>query len=222
MKKLHNEGIIWGTHGGIRKIDNHICEKTYEEYTLITIKDHVIDRYIFDTIKKLNLETFVKLYSYVFDNKRKQIISYIMEYYAPYIKDILRVPSRYIVDGFEKIYNDVIVLATNGILVRDMNFSNVIFGANGIKVIDFDNYKFSSTSFEETVKKNIIELCYCFKDNFKIALYNEYSRSGYIDNSINNNIRLFDPNSEDLISSIKKKVLRYDNMLEYFKDNTKI
>ena len=34
----------------------------------------------------------------------------------------------------------LIILSENSILIGDMNFSNIIFGKNGIKVIDFDNY----------------------------------------------------------------------------------
>lgn len=54
---------------------------------------------------------------------------------------LLSVKTEYIIDSFNRIYNDIVILSENNILIGDMNFSNIIFGINGIKVIDFDNYK---------------------------------------------------------------------------------
>ena len=54
---------------------------------------------------------------------------------------LLSVQTEYIIDSFNRIYNDIVILSENNILIGDMNFSNIIFGINGIKVIDFDNYK---------------------------------------------------------------------------------
>ena len=54
---------------------------------------------------------------------------------------LLSVQTEYIIDSFNRIYNDIVILSENNILIGDMNFSNIIFGINGIKAIDFDNYK---------------------------------------------------------------------------------
>ena len=53
MKNLYDESIMWGTHASVKNIDNKICQKVYEEYTMTTIKDHVIDEWVFNTIKSL-------------------------------------------------------------------------------------------------------------------------------------------------------------------------
>ena len=214
-----NNLVMWGTHASVKRISDSICEKTYTDYTLIAIKDHVISSELFNKIKELDLNTFVKLYNYNYDPSRRQIISYTMEYYSPNDIDIMLINSSYIVSCFEKIYNDVITLSKNNVLIGDMNFSNIIFG-DIIKVIDFDNYQLSNLSFEDILKNNMNELCFCFKNNYKIALYNEYSRSGFINYGIDNTMKLFDPRVEDLPSHVKKKLLKYDNMLEYFKDNS--
>ena len=54
MKNLYDESIMWGTHASVKNIDNKICQKVYEEYTMTTIKDHVIDEWVFNTIKRSN------------------------------------------------------------------------------------------------------------------------------------------------------------------------
>ena len=69
MKNLYDESIMWGTHASVKNIDNKICQKVYEEYTMTTIKDHVIDEWVFNTIKSLDLESLVKLYDYVEKDK---------------------------------------------------------------------------------------------------------------------------------------------------------
>ena len=216
MRNLYNKNIIWGTHASVEVIGNLICNKVYTDYTLFTIKDHVINEWIFNTIKELNLVSFIRLYEYVFDDKKNQIISYTMEYYPPYVKDILRISSEYIVNSFEKIYDDVITLSNAMILIGDMNFSNIIFGKDGIKVIDFDNYKKSNLNIEEIIKLNKNELCMCFKTVYRNALYYEFA-NGYIPNSLDKNMDLFNPNIDELIFHVKKRVLNYSNLLDYFK-----
>ena len=171
MKNLYDESIMWGTHASVKNIDNKICQKVYEEYTMTTIKDHVIDEWVFNTIKSLDLESLVKLYDYVFNTIRGQITSYTMEYYEPFIEDILNIDTYYIIDSFIKIYRDVIILSENSILIGDMNFSNIIFGKNGIKVIDFDNYKKSTLS-----RNKLIEL----KDEQIVSFHIPGHKSGKI------------------------------------------
>ena len=48
-----------------------------------------------------------------------------LEYYKPYIDDILSVQTEYIIDSFNRIYNDIVILSENNILIGDMNFSNI-------------------------------------------------------------------------------------------------
>ncbi len=216
MKNLYNKNVEWGTHASVEVIGNLVCNKVYTSYTLSTIKDHVIDKWIFNTIKELDLESFVRLYDYVFDNTKDQIISYTMEYYPSYVDDILRVSSEYIANSFDKIYDDVITLSKTKILIGDMNFSNIIFGKDGIRVIDFDNYKRSNLNIEEIIKLNISELCRCFKTAYRNALYYEFM-NGYIPNSLNKVIDLFNPNSEELSYHVKKRILNYSNLLDYFR-----
>ena len=170
MKNLYDESIMWGTHASVKNIDNKICQKVYEEYTMTTIKDHVIDEWVFNTIKSLDLESLVKLYDYVFNTIRGQITSYTMEYYEPFIEDILNIDTYYIIDSFIKIYRDVIILSENSILIGDMNFSNIIFGKNGIKVIDFDNYKINKVK-DFTVKgyRGTVAESYAKKNSFNFV-----------------------------------------------------
>ena len=217
MKNLYDESIMWGTHGSVKNIDDKICKKVYQDYTLTTIKDHVIDRWVFNTIKDLDLDSFVKLYNYTFDSNKMQIISYTMEYYKPYFDNILNISVEYFLDSFKKIYNDIIILSYNKILVGDMNFSNVIFGENGIKVIDFDNYMRSSLSNEMLIKLNIIELCRCFKGVYRNALYDVLLFKS-IPRSIRMTMNLFDPEVDDLPSHVTKKLIKYSNLCDYFED----
>lgn len=218
MQNLYNDKIMWGTHASVRNIDNKICEKVYMDYTLEAVKEHVIDRWIFNTMKNLDLETFVKLYDYVFDPNRKQITSYTMEYYRPYIEDILSIQTEYIIDSFNRIYNDIVILSENNILIGDMNFSNIIFGKDSIKVIDFDNYKRCDLAYNELIKKNRKEMCICFKGAYRNALYGILA-SRYIYGSIDKMMDLFNPDIEDLTSSVTKKLVKYPNLLSFFEDN---
>ena len=220
MKNLYNEKVMWGTHASVTNIDNKICQKVYTEYTLSTVKDHVIDTWVFNTIRDLNLESFVQLYTYEYDNIKEQIISYIMEYYSPYFDDVLNVSSEYIIENFRKIYNDIIILSNNGILIGDMNFSNIIFGKDGIKVIDFDNYKKCELSLDNIIKLNKNELCICFKQLYKNALYDIFINK-FIFGSINKTMELFNPNVMDLPEHVTRKLIKYPNLISYFND-TKI
>ena len=217
MKNLHDESIMWGTHASVKNIDNKICQKVYEEYTMTTIKDHVIDEWVFNTIKSLDLESLVKLYDYVFNTIRGQITSYTMEYYEPFIEDILNIDTYYIIDSFIKIYRDVIILSENSILIGDMNFSNIIFGKNGIKVIDFDNYKKSTLSRNKLIELNKEELCRCFKGAYRNALYNILITK-YIPNSIGKMMDLFNPDVDNLPSHVTKKLVKHPNLLHFFED----
>ena len=218
MKNLYDEKIMWGTHASVRNIDNKVCEKVYTDYTMTTIKDHVIDEWVFNTIKKLDLQSFVKLYDYVFNASRKQIISYTMEYYEPYYDDILNIETEYIIDSFIKIYNDIIILSKNNILIGDMNFSNIIFGKNGIKVIDFDNYKKCKFNTEELIELNRKELCSCFKGVYRNALY-DILTIRYIPNCIGKMMDLFNPDICDISNYVTKKLVKYPNLLSYFENN---
>ena len=198
MKNLYDESIMWGTHASVKNIDNKICQKVYEEYTMTTIKDHVIDEWVFNTI-------------------RGQITSYTMEYYEPFIEDILNIDTYYIIDSFIKIYRDVIILSENSILIGDMNFSNIIFGKNGIKVIDFDNYKKSTLSRNKLIELNKEELCRCFKGAYRNALYNILITK-YIPNSIGKMMDLFNPDVDNLPSHVTKKLVKHPNLLHFFED----
>lgn len=170
-------GFNKGTQGNIFRLndDDSICLKQYFDNDVNkSIFDDCNQRFTQDMFDYFSYEfnnpSFCKLYDLLYDEKNT-VVAYTMKYYEECIKNILFLPTEYIVDNFSMLYNAVEQLTRDCIRIVDMSSSNIINTDNGLVVIDFDKYYKDKEMDASTLSYiNKSALLYAFKGIFENAL----------------------------------------------------
>jgi hypothetical protein len=100
-------------------------------------------------IKNLSLPNFYKLYDVLSctDGDVKTFGGTIARYYPSEDLDLFLMPSDYLLDNFNSLYNSMVLLGSSKISIFDLNPRNVICNSSGIYVIDVDLYQQMMAAF---------------------------------------------------------------------------
>ena len=126
-------------------------------------------------------------------------------------------PTSYTLDNFSGIYNSILKLTDNGIVVSDLHSGNVITDENNITVIDADLYY--KLCFIDKIKlqyKNISALIYLFKDLYFESL-DEFHKDCDVNACVSAIRDLFEPMNALNIDKVYKKLTRYKYPIDYIK-----
>ncbi len=201
------EGLIYSD---VYKISDEVCLKVFK-----TISDD-INFDVLSLIKDLELSHFYIIYDFLF-NKTGKFNGYTMKYYPGKTIDILTMPTSYTLDNFSSIYNSILKLTDNGIVVSDLHSGNVITDENNITVIDADLYY--KLCFIDKIKlqyKNISALIYLFKDLYFESL-DEFHKDCDVNACVSTIRNLFEPMNALNIDKVYKKLTRYKYPIDYIK-----
>lgn len=121
-----------GSDGKVYHYGDNKCIKIYHNS-----QSKHFDEEIFALFKKLNLSGYCKLYDLLY-SENSEISAHIMKYYHNSIDNILLMPTDYTLDNIASLFNSINILSANGIITRDMYYSNCIFCESEIIIIDFD------------------------------------------------------------------------------------
>lgn len=195
-----------GSHAKIYRLGDDACLKKFR-YAW-----DVYDLKMFKEYMKMELNNYYKIYDLLY-NKYGRLSGYTMKHYDNKIDNVIDMPSEYITDNFNNISKDISTLSNNGIIVKDLIPSNLIYGDNKITVIDIDQYKLDKDMDKDTLNRvNEINLCVCLYRLLKSNLLN-----GYVDDNLakylNNLDSLFD---EKKINVMTKKLSKYKYPIDYF------
>ena len=138
-----------GCNGNIYKLSDYECLKFFKS------KDISCDLEVIKKIKDMQLDNFYEIRIPLF-NKDKKFVGYIMKYYENLEIDILTMPVEYTLNNLISIYNSIIKLTDNNILIDDLDSYNIIFNRDKIIIIDCDKYTFNDGD-NYTLKYNNIK-----------------------------------------------------------------
>ena len=206
-----------GNYGNIYKVeeDNDICLKELKETEMcpLTIFDDiptVISEDIFKYFKNFNNPNFCKLYELLYDKDNK-IAAYTMQYYKSITKNILLMPTTYLLDNFNDIYTSMEKLARDLVLVVDLHNKNMILTDDRIVLLDFDKYRIEKNkSYEVLFELNMSALYYALIKMLQEAINKAGLSSEY--NKIVS--QLFTCNHTPM--TLKRKLAGYDKTVDYF------
>lgn len=203
--------------------------------------DKICDYETLDKIRKLNLPNFYHIYELLSEGvSLKQYIGNIASYHESEDVDIWELPSEWLIENYEGLYETAIKLSELGIVMYDNRQANCILNSSGITLIDADNY-YDSSDYEHNYKRelNLRVLHYYllwpllvenFNSHHSLREFREYKHlpSWLSKGFYKLFVRKSDKTIKELISYSRKdekkfvKVLsRYPKPIDYFKDRIK-
>lgn len=124
--------------------------------------------------------------TYIWPSEVITVDNKIIGYIIPFIKGTelcqinpLAVNLSQLVNHLGSVYDDNIIISQNGIVAYDVMY-NILYGKNGINIIDTDEYNFNcfGRSYEEILKINNRNINYAFKiflvDNYFDEFINRF------------------------------------------------
>lgn len=125
---------------------NNNCEIYINNNILLKIVKNPLSKEfekIVKIINKYNLKHFVKINNLYYDNNHN-IIAYEMNYAYNTIINILEMPTRYISENYIELFNEILILTNENILLNDLSLTNIVLNCNDIVIIDIDDYEFNN------------------------------------------------------------------------------
>lgn len=124
--------------------------------------------------------------TYIWASDVITVNSEVVGYVTPYIRGVnlcrinpLNIDMIKLFHDLENVYKDNITISQNGIVAYDVMY-NILYGKNGINIIDTDEYNFNcfGRSYEEILKINNRNINYAFKiflvDNYFDEFINRF------------------------------------------------
>lgn len=209
-----------GTQGKISLIEPSICLK---EYTISNQTKSIFDdmgttfnQEMFDYFKfNFNDSNLCELYDLLYDDKLTTVLGYTMKYYQETINNILTMPTSYILDNYNKIYELVLKLTDECIRIVDLNSRNIINTDNQMVVIDYDKYYLDNDTEKDLLTYlNKSALIFAFKGIFKDSLKKlgiNIENNSEINSQLSS---LFTINTTSLV--LKYRLQSYNKPIDYF------
>lgn len=144
----------------------HNGEIILKEYFSDTLMDCRLTAEVFDILKDIDNEHFMKLFDIYSDMSLLELIQYRLKarkfvvdaYTAKYYQDdsvnVLYESIDYLLDNFGELEKLFTILADNSIVTDDVKRKNAILSPNGIIIIDPDIFSISSFSKQEIAIEN--------------------------------------------------------------------
>ena len=175
-----------GAFGNVYQSDKDKCIKVFYDTGLEGINEGVMK-----TLRRLDLPSLYKLYSFYYDLNKK-FMGYEMKYYDEPEPHILEKPFSFYLDGYDQGRKDTVILSTQRISTCDLSPSNTIINDNGITLIDADLFYNSGEklSIEDILSHNYFNLKNLYINLIlsELSDYYGYTTDGILDMSD----RLFD------------------------------
>lgn len=176
----------------------------------------VINEDIFNYFKYFDDPCFCKLYD-LLHSKKGDIVGYTMKYYHKAVEDILTMPTEYILDNFNDLYDAMDKLAKDLVLAVDLTYKNMVLTKDKIVVVDFDKYRRSDMPYNDLLCVNTETLYYAFIRMFNSAFQN----SMYADsvNTADNKLMvadMFSTGTDPLV--LKRRFGNYERPIDMFLD----
>lgn len=174
---------------------------------------------IMATIKRLKLFNFYRIYDILSSKKsEKKYVGCITSYHIAEPIDILEMPSEWLIENYEKLYEDMIKIGEAKIAIYDTVPCNCIINSSGITIIDTDRYKERTG---ECVEENIRS----FNDEFLRPLLWKYCIRFHSDKLVPDEIKrilgeLIESFLEDK-SVLSKTLSRYPKPIDCIVDRIK-
>ena len=162
--------------------------------------------------------------TYIWPSEVITVDNKIIGYIIPFIKGTelcqinpLSVNLSQLVNHLGAVYEDNIIISQNGIVAYDVMY-NILYGNNGVNIIDTDDYNFNyfGKSYEEILKINNRNINFAFKvfiiDNYFNEFVNQFSELREMYEDLDLESRIF------IISLQKKLSELLDLELNYLKD----
>jgi len=151
-----------GTQGCIYRYNADKCIKIYNDNAMKY--DNRFNPEIFNIFRNLSLPGIYKLYELLYsDPSLNNVIGYMMKYYEKSSENILYMPINYTVNNLNMLIKSIEILTNEGLLLKDLYYSNVVVGESRIILIDRDTSIKSNMDRDELLELNIHNLLYAFK-----------------------------------------------------------
>ena len=169
-----------------------------------------------DTIKNLQLPNFYRIYNLLSDGVTlNQYVGNIASYHKEETVDIWNMPSDWLIENYEGLYEAMTKLGEQQIEIYDALPCNCIVNKSGMTLIDVDRY------FEDPYNctKSNIRLLVCkllrplLEQNF-MEYHSDLCSSDLIYSLLKSLFSSYPENEKEL----SKKLLRYSRPIDYIKD----
>lgn len=158
----------------------------------------------------------------------------VVGYVTPYIKGIsldkinpLKINLSSLIYDLKTVYEDNIIISQNGIVAYDVMY-NILYGKNGINIIDTDEYNLNyfGRSYEEILKINNRNINFAFKvfivDNYFNEFVTQFSELREMYEDLDLESRIFIINLQKKLSEFLGFELNYLKDALNFKNKKKI
>lgn len=204
--------INHGCCGEIYKYKND-CVKLYYGSSL---SDGKISKKVFETLKEIDSDYFVKLKDLLYPEGLREFSAYTMKYYIAEELNILDLDTEYTLYMFHeylKLFNE---FSEKKIIVEDVKRNNTIYDGKNLILIDPDLFYFSN-NIEDCKVSNYNRILRLFRsiylEELKKLLDLDYSKNPFTDLGELFNLEI-GPNMDN---ELAKKLKKYKYPREYFK-----
>lgn len=172
--KLKRKKLVWLDHGNCAKAFRY-GDKVFKEYFSETEDASRLKPEVFDILRDINDDHFIKLFEiysdmdlsellvYICDKSSFQVDSYMAKYYLNNPINVLEEPIDYISDNFRELDILFDIFTDNGIQTKDVKRLNTAMSSNGIVILDPDCFYISKDSKSKLKIKNKEKLLGLFK-----------------------------------------------------------
>ena len=204
--------INHGYCGEIYKYKND-CVKLYYGSSL---SDGKISKKVFETLKKIDSDYFVKLKDLLYPEGLQEFSAYTMKYYSAEELNILDLDTEYTLYMFHEYLRLFNEFSEKKIIAEDVKRNNTIYDGKNLILIDPDLFYFSN-NVEYCKISNYNRLLQLFRsiylEEVKKILYLDYSKNSFTDLGELFNLEM-GPNMDNELS---KKLKKYRCPRDYFK-----
>ena len=216
-----NNVISHGECGTVYRLSDDLCFKKYDR--TFTTKNFRINQKIVDLLNSIDNENIVEIIDILFNQKQNYHYTadaYIMKYYLEKYKDILEVPTAYLLENVENILDLSMKCSNLNIRFGDLKDANTICTKDKIILLDpdlYDTLLYVSTA--ELIKINNSIISGFFNDLVLNSL-KENHQQFLIDNNLfaySFSFKLFPitANANKTIKVLEKKLKGYDRPIDY-------
>ena len=204
--------INHGCCGEIYKYKND-CVKLYYGSSL---SDGKISKNVFETLKEIDSDYFVKLKDLLYPEGLQEFSAYTMKYYSAEELNILDLDTEYTLYMFREYLKLFNKFSEKKIIAEDVKRNNTIYDGKNLILIDPDLFYFSN-NVEYCKISNYNRLLQLFRsiylEEVKKILYLDYSKNPFTDLGELFNLEM-GPNMDNELS---KKLKKYRCPRDYFK-----
>ena len=129
-----------GEYGNVYRYNENQCIKIYNDKDF-KIK-YFLTTYLFNTLKEITSTNLVSIDELLYKNNKYEFKAdaYIMKYYQEIYKNILLMPSDYLIENIENLFVLSKELSKRHIILDDLKKDNTIFTEDKIVLIDPEHY----------------------------------------------------------------------------------